>query len=63
MDVGILKLLDCLCDIQQSCIGEIAMNYKLDAESIGRQITEATGMTAPELVDFLKDNKQGGFYE
>ena len=39
------KLLSCLYGIQQMCIGEIAMNYKLDAEYIGRMISETTGMT------------------
>ena len=48
------KLLSCLFDIQQLCIGEIAMNYKLDAEYIGRRISETTEMTVIELEDKLK---------
>jgi len=48
------KLLSCLYDIQQMCIGEIAMNYKLDAEYIGRMISKTTGMTVQELEDRLK---------
>lgn len=47
-------LLDCLCSIQQQCIGEITMSYQLDAESIGRQIYRATGMTEPYLRERLK---------
>lgn len=48
------KLLSCLFDIQQMCIGEIAMNYKLDAEYIGRMISETTGMNVRELEENLK---------
>ena len=47
------KLLSVLCDIQGMCIGEIAMGYKLDAESIGMMIYEATGLTHPELSEKL----------
>ena len=47
-------LLECLCSIQQQCIGEIAMSYRLDAENIGQQIYQATGMTEPELRERLK---------
>ena len=52
------KLLSCLFDIQQMCIGEIAMNYKLDAEYIGRMISETTGMTVQELEEKLKQYEQ-----
>ena len=48
------KLLSCLYDIQQMCIGEIAMNYRLDAEYIGNMISETTGMTVRELEERLK---------
>ena len=48
------KLLSCLYDIQQMCIGEIAMNYKLDAEYIGRMISQTTGMNVRELEGKLK---------
>ncbi|CAL9959636.1 hypothetical protein VPHK24_0050 [Vibrio phage K24] len=47
------KLLTALCDIQGMCIGEITMSYKLDAESIGMMIYEATGLTHPELSEKL----------
>ena len=52
------KLLSCLYDIQQMCIGEIAMNYKLDAEYIGRMISETTGMNIRELEKELKQYEQ-----
>ena len=52
------KLLSCLFDIQQMCIGEIAMNYKLDAEYIGRRISETTGMNVIELEGELKQHEQ-----
>ena len=48
------KLLSCLYDIQQMCIGEIAMGYKLEAETIGQLISAATGLTAPELLEKCK---------
>ena len=47
------RLLQELCDIQGQCIAEIAMGYKLDAESIGCSIYQATGMTNPELITHL----------
>ena len=52
------KLLSCLFDIQQMCIGEIAMDYKLDAEYIGRMISETTGMNVRELEENLKQHEQ-----
>ena len=52
------ELLSCLFDIQQMCIGEIAMNYKLDAEYIGRRISETTGMNIRELEGELKQHEQ-----
>lgn len=51
------KLREALRDIQNMCIGEIAMGYKLSAESIGQMITEATGMTNPELNKLLEKTK------
>ena len=48
-EAHIKKLEAALTDISNMCIGEIAMNYKLDAESIGELIYEATGKTNPEL--------------
>jgi hypothetical protein len=47
------KLLRALADIQSMCIGKIAMNCSLDAEAIGQLISEATGMTNPELLKYL----------
>ncbi|AUR87932.1 hypothetical protein NVP1106O_09 [Vibrio phage 1.106.O._10N.286.51.F7] len=53
------KLLVALCDIQGMCIGDIAMGYKLDPESIGMMIYEATGMTHPELSAKLNQEGEG----
>ena len=52
------ELLSCLFDIQQMCISEIAMNYKLDAEYIGRMVSETTGMNVRELEEKLKQHEQ-----
>ena len=52
------KLLSCLYDIQQMCIGEVAMSYKLDAEYIGRMISETTEMNVRELERELKQHEQ-----
>ena len=54
----ILRLLEELDDIQSQCIGELAMGYKLDAQSIGESISKATGMTNPELKKYLLDIKR-----
>lgn len=48
------KLLQELCSIQGQCIGELAMGYKLDAQSVGESISEVTGMTNPKLIKHLK---------
>lgn len=48
------KLMRALCDIQQMCIGDIAMGYKLEAETIGQLISAATGLTASELLEKCK---------
>ncbi|CAM0051887.1 hypothetical protein VPHF89G1_0005 [Vibrio phage F89 g1] len=53
------KLLTALCDIQGMCIGDIAMGYKLDPESIGMMIYEVTGMTHPELSAKLNQEGEG----
>ena len=47
-------LMRVLCDIQQMCIGDIDMGYKLEAETIGQLISAATGLTAPELMEKCK---------
>ena len=52
-----IKLLSCLLDISDECIGEITMNYRVDAEYIGRKIYAATGMTNPQLTEALKKGK------
>ena len=48
------KLLRELCDIQSQCIGEIAMGFNLDSQSIGQSISSVTGMAHPELVKYLE---------
>jgi hypothetical protein len=48
------KLMECLTDISSMCIGEIAMGYKLDAQSIGEMIYAATGLTNDELNEYMK---------
>ena len=48
-----LKLMAVLSDISNMCIGEIAMNYKLDAQSIGEDIYRATGKTNAELNNYI----------
>lgn len=47
-------LLSVLADISNMCIGEIAMNYKLDPQLIGEMIHKATGMTNPELNKYVE---------
>ena len=49
------KMLECLCDISDACIGQLTMSYSLDAEGIGNSIYEATGMTNPQLNASLKE--------
>ena len=49
------KMLECLCDISDACIGQLTMNYSLDAEGIANSIYEATGMTNSELNAALKE--------
>ena len=50
------KLLDCMLGISDACIGEISMNYKLEAEHIGHWIYKATGKTNPELTKIIKES-------
>ena len=50
-------LLCVLADISSMCVGEIAMNYKLEAQAIGEMIYEATGMTQPELSDYARKRR------
>ena len=49
------KMLECLCDISNACIGQLTMSYSLDSDGIGRSIYESTGMTNPELNAALKE--------
>jgi hypothetical protein len=47
-------LIQALTDISNMCIGKLAMGYSLDAQSIGEMIYESTGMTNPQLNDYMK---------
>lgn len=49
------KLIKVLTEISNMCIGNISMNYSLDAQYIGDMIYEATGLTNPELNDLLRE--------
>ena len=49
-------LLCVLAEISSMCVGEITMGYKLDAHAIGEMIYNATGMTSPELRQYIKEN-------
>ena len=51
------KMLECLCDISNACIAQMAMSYNLDAEDIGQSIYAATGMTNPQINAALKEPK------
>ncbi len=51
-----IALLQCLFEIQSECIGELAMGYKLDAQSIGESITQTTKLAHPELLELLERN-------
>lgn len=49
-----LSLLNCLCDIQQQCLMEITMGYRLEAVSIGMEIRDATGLNAAGLLELVR---------
>lgn len=51
------ELVEALTDISNMCIGEIAMGYRLDAQSIVGSIYKATGLTNPELNELLQKHK------
>ena len=51
-----IKLLQLLADIQDMCIGEIAMGYNLDAEHIGKLITDTVGLTNQEIKEYIAAN-------
>ena len=59
LEEGRITLLSCLLGISNECIGEIAMNYRLDAQMIGESIYAATGKTNPELAKALKEQVNG----
>ena len=52
-----IALLIVLAEIQDMCIGNIAMGYSLDAEYIGSRISQTTGMTKPELEQYILEHE------
>lgn len=50
-----LKLLKCLAEIQNMCIGKLTMGYQLDEMHIGEIICNATGMTNPDLNKYIAE--------
>ena len=48
------KLMQVLCDISNMCVGDVAMGYKLDAQTVGEMICNATGMNNEQLNEFCK---------
>ena len=57
MNANEFRLLSVLSEISSMCVGELAIGYKLDAQTIGQMIYEATGLTQPEL--FKQTNIKG----
>jgi len=51
------KYLKALAEIQNMCIGEIAMGYRLDASYIGELIHDVTGMTSPQLNQYIAEQE------
>lgn len=49
------ELLAALTDISNMCVGEQAMNVKLDSQAIGEMIYEVTGLNNPELNELVKN--------
>lgn len=49
-----LNLMKALSQIQDMCIDEIKMGYKLDAARIVELISDATEMSAPEFKEYLE---------
>jgi len=50
-----LKLIKALAEIQNMCIGKITMGYSLDEMHIGELIADATGMTNPQLNEYVAE--------
>lgn len=54
------QLVEALTRISNMCVGDQAMGYPLDSQSIGQLIFEATGMTNPELNKAVTNVEQQG---
>jgi hypothetical protein len=52
------ELLECLCDISNMCIGEIAMGHSLDANAIGQMIFDVTCLNNTDLNKILSTIKE-----
>ena len=52
------ELIKMASDISQMCVGEIAMGYRIDAQSIGEYIYSVTGLNSEELVAKAKELSQ-----
>lgn len=50
-----IDLLRALCEIQNMCIGKITMGYSMDELYIGELIANATGMTNPQLNQYINE--------
>lgn len=46
-------LIGALTEISNMCIGNLTMNYSLDSQYIGELIYRSTGLTNPELNEFV----------
>jgi hypothetical protein len=52
------ELIIALSEISNMCVGEVAMGYKLDACLIGEIIYKATGLTNPQLDEYVKETER-----
>lgn len=52
-----LKYLKVLAEIQNMCIGKITMNYELDEMYIGELIATVTGMTNPQINQYIAEQE------
>ena len=52
-----IKYLKVLAEIQNMCIGKITMGYELDEMYIGELIANVTGMTNPQLNQYIAEQE------
>lgn len=53
------ELLEALTTISNMCVGDQALGYRLDSQSIGELIYKVTGKTNPELNDITNAEREG----